>query len=296
LLLLPVFLPSSNSPELRATFLDVGQGTAVVIETKNHRLVYDAGRWFSERFNAGEHIIAPYLRSVGGTTIDKLIVSHSDSDHSGGVSGLLNTINVNDGVLAGEPKEIVFSDQVAVNQCYQGQEWQWDGVSFRVLWPSLDAIATANQKSNNLSCVLLISHQKKYILLTGDIEKSAEYALLAGSSLPESLDIILVPHHGSKTSSSASLLAHLKPLYAVVTAGYHNQYGHPHPAIVARYSAIHSPLNSSVNNSVNSTKDTELINTALSGAVRFTWRQGSYYWHVEKWRALKKRYWFNEEL
>ncbi|EGG94215.1 DNA internalization-like competence protein [gamma proteobacterium IMCC1989] len=291
LLLLPIFLPINNLPVLRATFLDVGQGTAVVVETKNHRLVYDAGRVFSQRFNAGEHIIAPYLRSVGGSIVNKVMISHSDGDHAGGLAGLLSAIEVNEGVngavVSGEPAETGLNVDVDIQQCYQGQHWQWDGVDFAVLWPSLDELDKAQLNSNNLSCVLLISYGSKRILLTGDIEKRAEYALLRDSRLevsplsqfrlPTSVDIMLVPHHGSKTSSSESLLAHLHPDYAMVTAGHNNQYRHPHPTITERYHAI----------------NTKLINTALSGAVRFSIDEQSHHWHIERWRQVNKRYWFD---
>jgi competence protein ComEC len=287
LLLLPVCLPSKSPAELSATFLDVGQGTAVVIETKNHRLVYDTGRRFSGRFNAGEHIVAPYLRSIGKTTIDKVIVSHGDADHAGGLSGLLSAVDVSGDILSGDPSAIGLTRDITVQQCYQGQQWQWDDIDFSVLWPPLntvDRIADGTVggavKSNNLSCVLLISYAGKHILLTGDIEKRAEYDLLEIPGLPNNVDIMLVPHHGSKTSSSEVLLARLQPLFAVVTAGYNNQYRHPHPVIVARYSDINA----------------KLINTALSGAVRFTPRTQDQRdgWHVERWRQLKKRYWFDE--
>jgi competence protein ComEC len=299
LLLLPIFFPINNLPVLRATFLDVGQGTAVVVETKNHRLVYDAGRVFSQRFNAGEHIIAPYLRSVGGSIVNKIMISHSDGDHAGGLAGLLRAIevdeSVSDAVVSGEPEETGLNADVGIQQCYQGQHWQWDGVDFAVLWPSLDALGEAQLNSNNLSCVLLISYGDKRILLTGDIEKKAEYALLRDSRLeaglevglevsplsqfrlPASVDIMLVPHHGSKTSSSESLLAHLHPDYAMVTAGHNNQYRHPHPKVTDRYHAI----------------NTELINTALLGAVRFSIDEQSHRWHIERWRQVNKRYWFD---
>ncbi|MFT6220861.1 MAG: competence protein ComEC, partial [Candidatus Endobugula sp.] len=209
LLLLPVCLPSKSPAVLRATFLDVGQGTAVVIETKDHRLIYDTGRRFSGRFNAGEHIIAPYLRSIGGSTINKVIVSHADSDHAGGLSGLLNNVNIDGEILSGEPTSLSPTGDISAQQCYQGQQWQWDDVTFSVLWPSHSYLTRSRQegsksKGNNVSCVLLISYEGENILLTGDIEKEAEYGLLGIADLPENIDIMLVPHHGSKTSSSDS--------------------------------------------------------------------------------------------
>jgi competence protein ComEC len=286
LLLLPVCLPIKDAVVLSATFLDVGQGTAVVIETKNHRLVYDTGRRFSDRFNTGEHIIAPYLRSIGVSTIDSVIVSHADADHAGGLSGLLKSVNVDGNIFSGEPNAINVGSNITVQQCYQGQQWLWDGVDFRVLWPSLDYVDSARQrdkndnsyKSNNLSCVLLISYEEKHILLTGDIEKRAEYRLLDASNLPKAIDIMLVPHHGSKTSSSDGLLRRLQPSFVVATAGYNNQYRHPHPAIVERYSDISA----------------EFINTALFGAVKFTIPNQGGKWHLGKWRKIKKRYWFDD--
>ncbi|MFT6221815.1 MAG: competence protein ComEC, partial [Candidatus Endobugula sp.] len=117
------------------------------------------------------------------------------------------------------------------------------------------------------------------ILLTGDIEKEAEYGLLGIADLPENIDIMLVPHHGSKTSSSDSLLAHLRPSFAIATAGYNNQYRHPHPTIVERYDDV----------------NTIFINTAVSGAVRLTIQKQGDDWRLEKWRQLKKRYWYDED-
>ncbi|MFT7389613.1 MAG: competence protein ComEC [Candidatus Endobugula sp.] len=315
-LLLPVVWPITISPLLRVTFLDVGQGTSVVVETPNHRLVYDTGRQFSDRFNTGEHIIAPYLRSTGGSTLNRLIVSHSDSDHAGGLSGLLRSISV-DRLMYGEPVKTMlrkakraaeydvdtnnndinqnkviqrFSPQDIKNKgernkdaadinsktCLRGQQWQWDGVNFQVLWPSPKVITLADQKSNNHSCVLLISVGNKHILLTGDIEREVEALLLNNLQMPLHVDIMLVPHHGSKTSSSQSFVDTLTPTFAVVTAGYQNQYGHPNQQVLLRYHHIGS----------------NIINTAAMGATQFSLYDTPGDWIVDKWRKKYQRYWY----
>lgn len=302
ILLLPVVFPFAVSPALKMTFLDVGQGTSVVIETRNHRLVYDTGREFSDRFNAGEHIIAPYLRSTGRARLNRLIVSHSDSDHAGGVPGLLRAVSV-DYVMYGESTSAMLSmnkmnkgslikgglnkgsmeaGDAKVSSipssipCIKGQQWQWDGVDFRVLWPSPELTTLSNQKSNNHSCVLLIGVGNKRVLLTGDIEKEVETLLLSVSAIPKPIDIMLVPHHGSKTSSSKMFVDYVEPDFAVVTAGYQNQYGHPNQQVLMRYQQVGS----------------DVINTATAGATQLLLDDNGERWHIVKWREKYQRYWY----
>ncbi|MFT5117319.1 MAG: competence protein ComEC [Kiritimatiellia bacterium] len=273
---LPLLFPPHQLAPLAIMFMDVGQGTAIVVETKNHHLVYDTGRWFSERFNAGEHLIAPYLRASGVSQLDKLIVSHGDADHAGGAKGLLSIISAKQ-ILSGQPEAInTGQSTVGVGQCYGGQQWVWDEVEFRILWPPLDKLEGLSD--NNRSCVLLISYQGKHVLLTGDIEKPVEQQLLSDPEFlhaVKAVDIALVPHHGSKTSSSAQWVKHVQPYWAIVTAAYKNQYHHPHPSIEARYQRAGSML----------------LNTASSGAVRWhVDRQGR--WQLERWRLHHRRYWY----
>jgi competence protein ComEC len=295
ILLLPVVLPTelpfTVSPVLKVTFLDVGQGTSVVVETLNHRLVYDTGRRFSHRFNTGEHIIAPYLRSTGRAKLNRLIVSHSDSDHAGGLPGLLRTVSV-DRVMYGEFAVAMMGEtngsvirRNGVNDsdlrptstsCHRGQQWRWDGVDFRVLWPSSEITRLSDQKSNNHSCVLLISVGNKHVLLTGDIEKEVESLLLNDPVMPRHIDIMLVPHHGSKTSSTKVFVDDLKPYFAVVTAGYQNQYHHPSQQVLMRYQQVGS----------------DVINTATAGAVQFSLYAKGERWTVDKWREKYRRYWY----
>jgi competence protein ComEC len=269
---LPLFFPLRDTPALRVTFLDVGQGTAVAVETPKHRLVYDAGRQFSERFNGGEHIVAPYLLQQGYNTIDRLLISHSDMDHAGGVSGLLSIITATD-IMAGEPKRTLG------RQCYAGQTWQWDQVHFSVLWPTLTFLEQVGQGSgnNNYSCVLLIRYGETSFLLTGDIEAAVEKQLLQDNSAPTNVAVLLIPHHGSRTSSSGEWVRSLAPRYAIATAGFHNPYGHPRADVLQRYYQI----------------DSHILHTGQQGALRFTVLNENGDLQIERWRTDYSRYWFD---
>jgi competence protein ComEC len=276
--LLPLFFPWSSVTPLQITFLDAGQGTAVVVATPQYYLVYDTGRAFSDRFNVGEHIIAPYLRDKGVSRLDKLIVSHNDGDHVGGLQGLLSRMSV-DYLLSGQvlPEEVT-DNFVAHDNCRKGQRWEWDGVVFNVLWPDKENYPLSRKvSSNNHSCVLLIQYQGQRILLAGDIEAEVEAKLLVEPLLSEGVDMLLVPHHGSKSSSSPEFLALLQPKWAIVTAGYNNQYGHPHADIKKRYS----------------NKNSELLNTADRGALQWT-ASKSGQWVIRQWRVDYQRYWYGE--
>ena len=236
-----VFFASPQRPLLTATVLDVGQGLAVVVTTQNHTLVYDTGAAFSERFNAGSGVVAPFLRSRGITQVDRLVVSHADSDHAGGTQGLLSVMDVSD-IWVGEP----LPEVAGTKPCRAGSTWQWDGVLFDVLSPD-EQQATGG---NNGSCVILISAGKHRLLLPGDIEVERERGLL-GQLAP--VDIVVAPHHGSRTSSSDSFVARLAPDHVVYSAGYKHHFGHPHDTVVQRYTQINA----------------QQWNTANDGAVTF---------------------------
>ncbi|MGH1485006.1 MAG: DNA internalization-related competence protein ComEC/Rec2 [Cellvibrionaceae bacterium] len=264
-------LTVNNSMEdlIRLTFLDVGQGTSVVVETKDHQLVYDTGRYYSERFDTGQHIIAPYLIHHGYQDIDLLVVSHSDHDHSGGTAGLLSLIDAHQ-YYSGEP------DSSNSIQCQAGQQWQWDEINFSVLWPTAEFLQSKNRSSNNMSCVLLIEVHGQTILLTGDIEEKVEREMLKLYPFENNIDIILIPHHGSQTSSHLQWVKTLKPLYSIATAGYKNRYNHPDKTVVERYS----------------NEGSKVLATATEGALQFrlnTDRQ----WHIQGWRKDYSRYWYD---
>jgi len=158
---LPALFSIPPPKNLRVTFLDVGQGTSVLVETRSHLLVYDAGRSYSESFNVGEHIVAPYIRSLSHKYIDKVMISHGDSDHAGGLEGLLTQLPVKELVLGQPLKHQVRSRAklIPISQCLAGQHWRWDDVQFTVLWPEQSYLFKPRLKNNNTSCVLLISYR-----------------------------------------------------------------------------------------------------------------------------------------
>lgn len=229
LLLMPLLCNRPAGPargEFFATVLDVGQGLAVVVRTASHLLVYDAGPRYRFGFNTGDAVVAPYLRHLGVARIDRLVASHADSDHSGGVPALRRSFEVGD-LLAGEPAELP-----GARPCAAGQRWRWDGIEFRVLHPA----ARQREEGNNASCVLRISAGSGSLLLTGDIEASAEQQLLADGMLRRTT-VVVAPHHGSRTSSTAGFVAALAPRHVVYTSGRDNRWGFPKADVVGRWRA-----------------------------------------------------------
>ena len=266
LLLLGVTLipKSTEQPALKLTLLDVGQGLAVVIATPKRTLIYDTGARFGDSFDIGSRVIAPYLYQQGRTHIDTLVISHGDSDHNGGTSGLLATMS-SERIISGEPDRVkrslsalntnakasvaeasgnVNAGASEVEACGDNTDWQWDGVTFEVLWPIIGAIANPQTtvKSNNRSCVLLVSFGERRILIAGDIEAPVERILEHAPRLAGGVDVLVAPHHGSKTSSTSAFIALLKPRYVLFSAGYRNRYHHPHPTIVKRYQELGASL------------------------------------------------------
>ena len=216
------------------TTLDVGQGLAVLVRTANRSLLYDAGPAFGTEADSGERIIAPYLRAEGIAHLDAMIVTHNDSDHSGGAASVLENFEVAtmfSSLPAGHPLLGLAPD---ARRCAAGQGWTWDGVRFELLHP--ESAAARAKKTNDLSCVLKVSAGAHSMLLTGDIEKPAEADLLKRVPGALNADVLLVPHHGSRTSSSAEFLAAVRPSMAVVPAGYRNRFGHPNIEVLGRYS------------------------------------------------------------
>ena len=234
-LVLPVLLwqaprPAAGAFELLAA--DVGQGSAVLVRTAQHTLVFDAGPRYSLESDAGHRVLVPLLRALG-EQVDRLVLSHSDLDHTGGAAA----------VLAMQPQAALLSSLEeghplllvrASTRCAAGQRWQWDGVAFEVLHPQASDYGL-QKKPNAMSCVLRISTPHQSALLTGDIEAAQESLLVAADAAALRADVLLVPHHGSKTSSSAPFLDAVSPRFALVQAGYRNRFGHPAPAVLARY-------------------------------------------------------------
>jgi competence protein ComEC len=274
-LMLPLFLwmpPKILPGELRVTVLDVGQGLAVVVRTRDHVLLYDTGPAFTEQIDAGGRIVVPYLRAAGVGRLDAMVVSHDDSDHSGGALSVLQALPV-DWLATSLPKDHAIRIAAARSRsCNAGERWDWDGVSFEFLHPQSADYNDADRKDNDRSCVLRIVSPYGSVLLPGDIEKGSESRLLQA---PGSLraDVLLAPHHGSRTSSTPQFVAAVAPALTVFSVGYRNRFGHPHPAISARYRAVGS----------------RTVRTDLSGAVIIAMKPTGM--EMQRWREADRRYW-----
>jgi competence protein ComEC len=237
-LLLPVLLwqaprPAPGQFELLAA--DIGQGNAVIVRTATHVLVYDAGPRFSRESDAGHRVLLPLLRALDAR-VDTLMLSHRDADHTGGALAVLAMQPQAELISSIEDEHELQSVRPAT-RCEAGQSWRWDGVNFEVLHPRAEDYGAA-LKSNAMSCVLRISNGAQTALLVGDIEQPQETRMLAeGEKLKA--DVLLVPHHGSKTSSSAAFLDAVAPRIALVQAGYRNRFGHPAQPVLARYAERH---------------------------------------------------------
>jgi competence protein ComEC len=245
--LAPLFIvvPSLPPPgAFRVVVLDVGQGLAVLVQTHAHALLYDTGPRFNESADAGNRIIAPMLRSIGVSRLDAMIVSHQDNDHSGGALSLMQTIPV--GWVASSlpaPHPIVRAREAsgeATRRCLAGDRWNWDGVEFIMLHPVEANYTNPKLKANDLSCVLHVSSVAGSALLTGDIEARTEADLVRRDASALRADLLVVPHHGSRTSSTSAFIDAVHPEVAAFTPGYRNHFRHPRPEIVERYVAAGS--------------------------------------------------------
>ena len=254
--------------QLRVTVLDVGQGLAVVIETKNHTLLYDAGPKFTSGFNTGTAVVLPYLRKRNIKVLDKIIVSHNDNDHAGGVQALLDAATV-DTLTISNGKDKYSANRI--DYCRQGDEWIWDGVGFRILHPP----NSWQSSPNNRSCVVQIMHPAGSVLLAGDIETAVERRLIAEYGDKLRSHLLLAPHHGSMSSSSRRFLARVRPQTAVFSVGYRNRYGFPHAKITARYQSIGA----------------ELVDTTREGAVTFIFDSRHGMQREVGYRPSSRRYW-----
>lgn len=226
LLLLLIFPPRPEIPEGVADIwqLDVGQGLAILVRTRHHTLLYDAGPRFGDN-DLGERVVLPTLRKLGVDGIDLMLISHAHADHAGGARAVAQGLPVKH-VLGGEPAELPNEWQAA--GCESGRRWTWDGVNFE-LWQWAHG-----RESNPKSCVLQIEASGERMLLTGDIDMAAERALLE-SPLAIPTDWLQSPHHGSRSSSSMALLDRLRPKAVLISRGQGNSFGHPHPTVLARY-------------------------------------------------------------
>lgn len=273
-LLLPVLLWQAPRPPMGQFELlaaDIGQGNAVLLRTAHHALLYDAGPRFSRESDAGHRVLVPLLRALD-VRLDTLVLSHRDSDHTGGAQAVL-MMQPQARLLSSIEPEHELQQVRFAEPCAAGQHWQWDGVFFEVLHPQA-ADYTGVRKTNAMSCTLRISNGTQTALLAGDIEQTQETRLVA-SGAPLAADVLLVPHHGSKTSSSAAFLDVVQPRMALVQSGYRNRFGHPASPVLVRYAERHITV----------------VDTPHCGAVRWqSWQaQG-----VTCEREVQRRYWHHQ--
>ena len=270
-LFLPLLMPVIKRPPpggFDALFVDVGQGLSVLVTTRDHAMLYDAGARFPSGFDLGSAAVLPSLHGLGVETLDLAIVSHADNDHAGGMPA----------VLADWPDADVFGGEIgrgeiAMRPCRNGQRWDFDGVSIRVLRPLVqDAKGT---KSNDQSCVVLVEGQGGRLLLTGDISANTEPAIARMLAAEDPRPLMLsVPHHGSNRSSSHAFITALHPNMAIASAAWLSRFGHPHPLVVKRYADAGVPL----------------LNTASSGAVMIHVAEDGTF-DVVKQRERRRAYW-----
>ena len=282
LLILPMFLNTPEPPapgSLRLIVFDVGQGLSVAAQTQHHALLYDTGPDFSNDADSGNRILVPSLRSLGIGQLDGLILSHDDIDHTGGTASVLQAIPTA-WVAYPQPITQPFTqlDTLPENalprdirRCEDGMSWNWDGVQFDILHPGL-GIET-KPHDNDLSCVLRISTGDHHVLLAGDIEKRSEQRLIRehADQLPASL--LVVPHHGSNSSSDIEFVSAVLPDYAVFTSGYRNRFGHPKAVIWQRYAD----------------SGAQLLRSDIDGAILV--EMNAHDLSVERYRNTHRRYW-----
>lgn len=247
ILLLPLFFYQPEKPkrgEFWFTLLDVGQGLSAMIETTSHVLIFDAGPRLSENYDMGESVVLPFLRIRGIRKIDMLVVSHGDNDHIGGANAILNALPVNF-IKTSVPEKFTKNH---ADYCLLGEKWQWDGVSFSFLYPAPAQLGLGNDSS----CVLKVSNGKQSLLLTGDIEKFAENFLVNNNPHELSADLLVAPHHGSKTSGVKAFIDDVSPHVVLFPIGYRNRYHFPHKKIIANYAE----------------KKIAMVDTMQSGAIQ----------------------------
>ena len=274
--LAPMFLLLPATPmagDFRVAVLDVGQGLSVVVQTAQHALLYDTGPKFSEDADSGNRVILPYLRGAGIAHLNGLVLTHDDLDHTGGAASVLQGIPVDwvaSSLRQGHP---LLKDVARSIHCFARQSWTWDGVHFDMLHPTYESYAVDGITDNERGCVLRVSTAHGSLLLPADIEHHSEQQLLERSPQALKADVLVAPHHGSKTSSTPEFVAQVAPSMTVFTVGYRNRFGHPKPPVVQRYQEAGS----------------KLFRSDRDGAILFEFaRQGI---SVQSWRATRRRYW-----
>ena len=273
--LLPLVLNVPIHPEAEqmwVTTFDVGQGMALLVETTQHRLLYDTGPTYSPESDGASRVVLPYLKARGINSLDAVIISHNDNDHSGGalsafaelqIAWVSSSLAARSAIVLAAPRH---------RRCEAGQKWEWDGVQFEMLHPDAASYDDGELKPNARSCTLKITRGKQAILLAGDIE-AAQEANLVALAVDLRADVLLAPHHGSATSSSPAFLAAVQPRIALFQVGYRNRYHHPKAEVFQRYGEA----------------GIQRLRTDSTGAItlEFTGNIG-----VTEYRAAQPRYWY----
>ena len=268
--ILPILTNSTAKPladSYELTLLDVGQGLAAVVRTRNHVLVFDTGNTFGDQLDAGKAVVVPYLRQLSVNRIDRLVISHGDSDHIGGAPSVLSSTNVSE--LVGQDIENLAHS--FKKPCTQGEQWHWDGVDFEFLHPD----ASSYKQTNNRSCMLKVTGPGGSLLITGDIEKKVENALLLQQREAIKADVLIVPHHGSKTSSTQPFILAVNPKIALFPVGYRNRYRLPNQQVVARYDE----------------SGAELYSSGYSGAISVMFDPEKGVSIIDEYRKSHSKYW-----
>jgi competence protein ComEC len=273
LLFLPIVLPAEAPPAsgtFATTFIDVGQGLSVLVRTRTHALLYDAGARYPSEFDLGKAAVLPTLHAFGVSRLDRIVISHGDNDHAGGAAAVAGAFPDAD-LVGGEPGR----SRLALRQCIAGESWTWDGIRFRMLSPQPEALGRSDPRGDNdRSCVLLVEGEDGRLLLPGDASAHVEPRILAALDRDDTPLVLGVAHHGSRSASSAPFIAALKPALAIVSAGWRNRFGHPHPEVVERFRDAQVPLR----------------DTAIDGALTITFEPGGTPL-IRAERERRHRYW-----
>ncbi len=273
-LLLPLLLAGGPRPvasgTMELTVIDVGQGLAVLVRTAEGAVLYDTGPAWSAS-DAGSRIVVPLLRALGVPALALVVVSHEDSDHAGGAASVLQAVP-SGGLLSSlreaHPLTVLAP---AATRCHAGQRWSLGGVDFEVLHPHWDSYA-GRLPDNERSCVLAVRASGFRVLLMGDAGERSEAAMIArGADL--GADVLVVAHHGAASATTSRFLSAVAPQFALISAGYRNRFGHPHPDVLARLE----------------TAGARVLRTDESGAILLRVEPGAVY--ARTWRQESPRYW-----
>jgi competence protein ComEC len=259
--------------------LDIGQGNAIAIQTRDKTLIYDTGPAMNPSADSGARVILPWLWRQGLKRPDGLVISHQDNDHAGGAHTILkqaapqwvsSSLPSDHPLIADVPKHIA---------CRAGQAWVWNNVHFEFIFPTDDDF-TPSSKPNDTSCSLKISSPYGTALLVGDIGIAQEKRIIERYGTDKlKTDVLIVPHHGSKTSSSEAFIDAVSPRFAVFQMGYRNRYGHPKPEVWERYAA----------------RPIAKLRTDATGALRFQFIKVGHIQSVAA-KQIRQRYWHTPAL